>query len=405
MTNSVTWDDLVLIVRGLLDRQIGPPVRGNFLIVDKIALDALKACLESETETHLRLSNDEDPVALTIGQTVGIEVSPRFGFGLLINDVDALLQAQHALVKEPHHFFLLENSIASADTVGDEHSLARYRAVLGFIQTLKRASAFLDSDEPALIFIKDGKFEVPINYSDDDLSTLSLADLHALTNIFTEGTHERQCGVIMADAIVDMTRHLPTYNRFQYLLANLSDLKKRYEDGYNLFASGFSYEKVRDEVEAARIEYTGKIHKVFSDVQNQLLSIPVATIIVATQMKGPTAVGYEFWINTAVLIGCWVFAALMVLLLHNQSHTLDVIRDEIDRQKRQLEMEFAAVAKSFERTFTYLSRRALTQRIILWAIDGIVVLGLLLSHLVYFKLTPPARDWLIKLVPLFSGYL
>jgi hypothetical protein len=121
----------------------------------------------------------------------------------------------------------------------------------------------------------------------------------------------------------------------------------------------------------------------------------VATIVVATQMKDAKAVGYEFWVNTAVLVGCWVFAVLMVLLLRNQGHTLDVLRDEIARQKRQLEREYAAVAASFADTFAYLTKRAKTQRLVLKSIDGIVIVGLLLSHIVYFKLTPPAWDYVV----------
>ena len=143
---------------------------------------------------------------------------------------------------------------------------------------------------------------------------------------------------------------------------------------------------------------------VFADIQNQLLGIPVATIIVATQMKDVKALGYEFWVNTSVLVGCWVFSVLMIFLLHNQSHTLAVLRDEIDRQKRQLKKEYSAVADLFADTFRYLSKRAFTQRVILWIIDGFVVLGLVLSHAVYLKLTPPARDWAVSWVPLLTRW-
>lgn len=39
-------------------------------------------------------------------------------------------------------------------------------------------------------------------------------------------------------------------------------------------------------------------------IQNQPPGIPVATIVVTTQMKDAKAVNDEFWINTAVLMGC-----------------------------------------------------------------------------------------------------
>lgn len=404
MTASATWDDLLLIVRGLSNRKVGPPVTGDLFIADEAILAALKVCHESESDTHLCFTDGAEAKTLAVGQTVAIEVSPRFGFGLLTSNLGSLLRAQYARIKEPLHFYLFDDGVANSDMVGEKHILARYRAVLSFIQTLKQASAFLDADGPSLIFISDGKFEIAIDYDENDVADLSLEDMEGINLLLPDGTHADQCGAIMAESVVEMTKHLASYKRFKYLLGHLADFKKRYEDGYKLYVSGFSYERVRDQIEAARVDYTGKIHKVFADIQNQLLSIPVATIIVATQMKDAKAVGYEFWLNTAVLVGCWVFAVLMIFLLHNQAHTLDVLRDEIARQKRQLSNDFAVVAEQFSETFQYLARREFTQRVILRTIDVFVVIGLLLSHIVYLKLTPPARDWLVAFIPWLARF-
>ena len=405
MTSSDKWDALIRIVRGLTDCDSGPPVRGKFTIANEMDLAAIQTCLNYESDTHLRLAVPDEKTSLRVGQKIELEVSPRFGFGLLTPNVNSLLLAQYARVKEPSRYFLLEDSIGSSESVPNDHPLARYRMLLEFLQTLKRASAFLDPDEPALIFINEGKFEVPINYTESDLVGLSLSDLTDLANILPHGTHEKNCGAILGEAVIGMTTHLSSHDRFQYLLANLKELKKRYEDGYKIFASGFSYEKVRDQVEAARVEYTGKIHKVFSDIQNQLLSVPVATIIVATQMKTANDLGYEFWVNSSVLAGCWVFAILMIFLLHNQLLTLSVLRDEINRQERQLKKEFSLIADSFSNTFSYLSRRAFTQHAIICVIDLFVVLGLALSHVIYLKLTLPARDWVVSFIPSLSQFI
>lgn len=404
MTTKVTWPDLVQVVRGLQNRQEGPPVRGSFVIKTADDIRALNACLSEPRDTHCTLANGENPGTLAVGQSIEVSISPRLGFGLLKHDIGSLLaDTRKTRIKEPS-FFLMADGISNADVVDDEHLVSRYRAVLQFIQLLKRAAAFLDSDELSLVFIKDGKFELPIEYDADDLERLPLPVIRDLLKVLPEGTHEKQCASILAEAVISLTEHLASHQRFKHLLTNASELKKQFEQGYQLFAAGFSYEKVRDQVEAARVDYSGKIHKVFADIQNQLLGIPVATIIVATQMKDVKAVGYEFWVNTAVLVGCWVFSILMIFLLHNQSHTLGVLRDEIDRQKRQLTKEYSAVADSFTDTFRYLAKRALTQRVILWTIDGFVVLGLVLSHAVYLKLTPPARDWAVSWIPLLARW-
>jgi len=405
MKNKATWNDVVLVVRGLSPRKNRSPVQGNFKISSLEGLQALRACLNSEEDTHLLLLKDEDQAGLQIGDTVEVEVFPRFGFGLLASNVTALLDAQGARILEPKNFLLLEDHVSNTDTVNEDHLLTRYRLALSFIQTLKRCAAFLDPEQEILIFIKDGKFEVPIEYSGESLRRLQSDAIRNLTAVIPNGSHEEQCKSILAEAIVDMTKHLPAAQRFSYLLEHASDLKKRFEQGYNLFAAGFSYEKVRDQVESARIEFINKIHKVFADIQNQLLGIPVATIIVATQMKNATSFDYEFWINLSVLIGCWVFAILMVFLLVNQSHTLEVVTTEINRQRRQLEKDYSLVASNFSETFSFLIRRTTTQRNILRSVYAFIAIGLALSHVVFFKVTVPARDWLFDRLPWLSNYL
>ena len=395
MTDAVAWTDFVGLVRRFSAREDGPPVVGTFAIDAEADLQLLKACLAAERDIRMTLVDDTDPLSLKVGDSVRLSVSPRFGFGLLTSDIGSLLAGSRKSRFAAPHFFLLNDGVSSEDPADDDSLVGRYRLVLKFIQVLKRAAAFLDNNVPSLVFISDGKFEVPLDYGARSLQSLPVQVIRDLLEALPSGTHEKQCKAILADAVVSLSGHLASGQRFEYLLDNASDLKRSYEQGYDLFATGFSYEKVRDQVEAARVDYSARIHKVFSDIQNQLLSIPVATIVVGSQMKDATKVGYEFWVNTAVLVGCWVFAVLMIFLLHNQSQTLAVLGDEIARQRRQLTKEFAAVADSFEDTFRYLRNRARVQRIILWTIDGFVVVGLLLSHVIYLKLSIPAREWAI----------
>jgi hypothetical protein len=220
--------------------------------------------------------------------------------------------------------------------------------------------------------------------------SMSLDEVQALTSLVPTDTHKKQCAGILATAIVDLVRTQPSSSRFAYLLSHAKELRDAYDQGYKMYAAGFSYDKLKDTVEAARVEYVGKIHKVLSDIQNQLLGIPVATVIVATQMKEDKGSGPELFINTAVLLGSWVFVALTLLLIRNQQHTLDVLKEEIARQKRQLSKEYIAVADMFTDTFKSLESRARTQTIILWTIVAIIIAGLVLASWSYVRLTPDA---------------
>jgi hypothetical protein len=125
--------------------------------------------------------------------------------------------------------------------------------------------------------------------------------------------------------------------------------------------------------EDARIDYTQKIHKTIVDIQNQLLGIPVATIVVASQLKAPTDCGPELWTNFAVLAGAWIFVVLLLIAIANQWLTLDVIGDEIDRQQTRLREEFAAVSDDFADTFAKLKGRITWHR---WVLGVVALIGI-----------------------------
>jgi hypothetical protein len=106
---------------------------------------------------------------------------------------------------------------------------------------------------------------------------------------------------------------------------------------------------------------------------------------------------HEFWINTAVLVGCWVFAILSAFVLRNQFHTLKAIGDEIERKKQKMLNDYKSVEDLITKSFPFLETRLRAQRWAFYVVDFILVVGLILSHVVYFFLTDPARVWLLRL--------
>ena len=397
MTIDLAWGALVHVAKTF--KAVTPgETRGQYEIATEDDLAALKLCLLHQNDTGLQIRSGAREPAL--GNSVEILFEPRRAFGSIVKDMSALLQVPGARVRERHRFLLLDGLTSSDQHSDEKGEVGRYRLVLQLVQSLRNAAAFLDSDESTLVFISGGRFDVPVDYGAEDLQKIDIASIKALTTLVPTDTHKKQCDAILASAIIDATKALAPAARFAHLLLHANSLRDAYDQGYKLYASGFSYEKLKDTVETARVEYAAKIHKVFSDIQNQLLGIPVATIVVATQMKNAIGFGYEFFVNTTVLVGCWIFAALTILLLRNQKHTLRVLQDEIGRQQRQMQKEFAAVADSFAGAFEFLRKRARAQGLVLWVIDAVVVAGLLGSHVVYAYLTPDAWTWLRSLLRL-----
>ncbi len=338
-----------------------------------------------------------DPDQLVVGQKVHVRIdSPRIGLGVLAIDLDNLLRTRKAHIEEPKRYFLINSKYGRGDS-DVPSDIQLYQKLLTFINLLKESAAYLDSDREELVFINEGKFSLPISYDTSDLLSADFSVMQKIVETFTNDTHREQKLVILADAAINLIKSTPSENRFQQLLSHLSELQKKFSDGYKLFVSNFSYDKVRSDLEAAKIEYTGKIHKVFSDIQNQVVGIPVATVIIATQMKDAStdkATSYETWVNSAVLLGCWIFVILVSFLICNQRHTLEVLDSEITRQKELIKNKHQTIASNFNDIFQALDKRLFFQKCILWAISIVLAIGFVLAHVVYFSLTPDAWWWI-----------
>jgi hypothetical protein len=363
-------------------------MRGSFVLAEDTDLKALEICLGHEDETGMRVHGD--PIAVALDQTVEISFEPRVGWAAVAPNLDEFLKQPGNRVRARPRFLVLDTKSSSDDGSELQSEIGRYHLAVKLVKSFKEVAGFLDLDDQSLVFISNGRFDVPVNYTAADLSKMDVDEVQALTTLIPTDTHKKQCAGILATAIVDLVRAQPPSARFPFLLSHAKELRAAYDQGYKMYAAGFSYEKLKDTVETARVEYVGKIHKVLSDIQNQLLGIPVATIIVATQLKEDKGGGTELFINTAILLGAWVFAALTLLLIRNQQHTLEVLKDEISRQKRQLLKEYAPVAEMLSGTFKTLESRARTQTIVLWVILAAVIAGLVLANWSYSILTPDA---------------
>jgi hypothetical protein len=391
MDNNTKFDRLIALCRHI---QFKANSRlGDFIINDAEQLDLLDGLLDDDDfGLGLRAGNP------SLGEKVELEVgNPKLAFGIIATGLDDLLIAPKATFQEPKRYFVLDGKFSRSDEIVPD-SISRYRYILKLIGLFKEASAYLDEDNGELIFIDEGKFPLPVRYCVEHVQQVDIAMINQLLEAFGNDTHREQKLAILSKSLRTLCSAVKPNERFGVLLSHLIDLQKSFSEGYRLFVADFSYEKIVDQLETAKLEEIGKIHKTFSDIQNQILGIPVATIVVATQMKKADQLGYEFWVNTAVLAGCWVFVVLSLLILKNQQHTLKAIGGEIERKKKQLFTEYSSVADLIAPAFPLVEKRLSVQKIAFYTVDVILAIGLVLAHVVYFQITFPAKEWLVNLI-------
>lgn len=393
--SQARFDQLVTLYRVI---DIGDnPRRGVVTVADQQQKTQLVQLLAEGDDFGLRIVHGNAD-ELNVGDIVELEIDdPKISIGIVASDIEDLLVAPKARIKELSRYFILDIKFCNSDAVLPE-VIVKYRLLLKLIALLKSAAAYLDEENSELVFIDEGKFEVPIIYTSAEIQGIDQPALARLLEAFETDIHKEQRLAIIAKSIKSICSPVSPKSRFIFLLTHLPEVLKSFSEGYRLFVADFSYEKVINQLEVAKLEEIGKIHKTFADVQNQILGIPVATVIVATQMKSATSVEYQFWVNTAVLIGCWVFAVLSIFLLRNQLHTLNAIGTEIDRKKQQMLNEYKSVADLITKSFPLLEARLRSQRCAFLAVDIVLVIGLILSHVVYLVLTDPARAWVLNLL-------
>lgn len=356
---------------------------GDLHLVDDEMCSMLNKMIDDPREYGITLGNGN----VAPNQTVTLRFDdPRTGVGLLADHFSEILSFPKGHIQEPR-FYLLGPNYCSLDTTNPPELVSKYRLILELIKLFSESAAYLDSNRQELIFIHEGKFSIPITYVENDVSNIDESSMSALLSSFADDTHREQKLSILAKSLQSMVASIDLKLRFKHILTNLSDLKKRLDDGYKLFVADFSYEKIVDQLETAKIEELTKIHKALTDIQNQLLGIPAATVIVATQLKETAEFNLAFLTNSAVLFGVWVFSVLCFFLIQNQKQTLNAVTDEIKRKEELIKKDYPSISNVISDTFENLRERARNQEMILLAIQFIIFIGFVISNIAYLCVT------------------
>ncbi|MRX35338.1 hypothetical protein [Aminobacter sp. MDW-2] len=382
----ITFDQLIPLYRNTAfstEESVGRlHIRDHSVLETLKLIDADDGAFRDSGIT-IRSSSDQ----LVLSGTLSVEISPpRSGLGSLARSVDGLLAAPSHRIKEPSRFYLISERFAYNDADVPD-SVVKYRNTQRLIRAISEAAALVDPFQAEAIFLGPGRLRIPFLYRAADLGEVKPAVVDELEDFVFEKIHKDQKTAILASNVIELCRHQPETERFRFLLKHLRELVSKTQDGYKLFASEFSYEKIKSKTEEAINEYTNKIHKTFHDIQNQVMGVPVATVIIATQLKTATTCGVEFWANLAISIGATLFVLLLSVAVYNQLMTLGNIEGDLVRQKAKLNRDYATIADQFLSLYTKLGTRIITHRWILRLIIIACWSGVALTWWIFLRLS------------------
>jgi hypothetical protein len=339
--------------------------------------ELVQRLIDAELTLSQPLPLPHDNAAITISFDV-----PRDREAFFANNFDELLKREYALKSPPACFYIAdEDASYFGDNFTPNPSIENYFSAAAVAKMLTSIADHQDSShgDLRLIFLQKEKLEIIIKCEKSDLAEIK--KVKELSDLFEENIkHKEQRISIFKKLLLEDLKGITPDKRFAQILSSLDNLFVRFHDNYQLYLSDFSVEKVLEEVHEQKVELIGKFHKTFSEIQNHLLTIPLAVLLIAGQMQDTTSISLK---NISILIGSIVFAFIMNLLLKNQTDNLQAIKQEIDHQQTQFNEKHSALSSKYSDLFNDLTERYNKQKKLLKFVDGMVALLLILSFALF----------------------
>lgn len=297
--------------------------------------------------------------------------------------LDDLLEAPSRLLNPPSKFYIADEDVLYE---GDSEQAPEY--IRDYLDTALFSSTLLSladhpisSGSPRAIFLHGEKLELYLAYKREDIKRLM--GLQEFINEFVSAEiHKDQKVTIIKSVLLEMLKNNEIDRiTLPCLLKRFSEFIERVNANYQLYVSEFSFEKIKAQVESEKFEFTLKLNRVFSEIQNQLLAVPVALVLVGSQMKVTN--GFSM-VNSTIWCGSIVFGFFMSLLIRNQRSTLKAIQLEMDSQWRAIEKKHRYVAERLGLYYRQLQNRYCLQKWFLMLVSLVVSGSILGSTLLLF---------------------
>ena len=287
--------------------------------------------------------------------------------------MEVLLSSGERRIRPPQRFYVADiGYLHSANSTDTPECVRNYLAaskLFGLLERTADVPGGITTDKK-LIFLQKEKIEITSRYGEKDLH--DLVGLDDFQSDFIESeTHQEQKKTIVKTVLFAMFTGHSRINLAD-LLSRFAEFIEKVRASYQLYVAEFSFQKIKAEVEKEKLDALIKLNKVFSDIQNQLLAVPVALILVGGQMENFGGWGAK---NVLIWLGALVFAVFMALLVRNQRHTLKAVKSEIDQQWIEMEGRHRDVADRFASSYEELGTRFTHQSRLIRVVEFLVGLS------------------------------
>lgn len=284
--------------------------------------------------------------------------------------------------KCPTEFYIADlNYLYCSADVNRHPTVQAYLDTVFLVESLsKLAEHGTEPRSTKLIFFHKEKIVINIDYEADRIKPIP--GLREFTERYiTDEIHAEQKKTIIKSVLLELSKEFEGGLLDVGLLnEKFEEFKRRVSSGYQLYVSEFSFQKIKAEIEKSKFEFVARINKVFSDIQNQLLTVPAALIIAGSQFESSDHVTLK---NFLILSGALAFTLFMLLLIMNQRNTLQSIYNEIDNEWGLIKKKHNAIKDQFDTQYKSLETRYKHQFLLLEVVALIVVLACMATILMF----------------------
>lgn len=254
---------------------------------------------------QLPAANDQDIINLNITVNSNSPVS-------FFENFESFFKRASNTIKEcrlPSEFYLVEDNYYSGDEkINDK--IVCLSNLYKLIECLTIISEHKNGQQLIYFYKKDQVITLPLNIKLDDSSILGYSiELQPFLELCRDEQDDllvNEKRTIFKETLFDFLHDKIKSEPFLFLVKNFSDFKMTFLNNMKLYLAQFSFQKIRQEVANAEIDYAGKCAKTLSDIQAKLLSVPISLAGIIAMFKTNSI------IETSLLLLGIIFASVIL---------------------------------------------------------------------------------------------
>jgi hypothetical protein len=228
-----------------------------------------------------------------------------------------------------------------------------------------------DHNSKSIMFLYRQKLEIFNKYCADDLTNGFDGLAKFISLIDSDEKHDLEKGHILQNTLITMLSNIDRSERFTYFLKNFSMFSLRFDEAYQAYVVGFSFDELREEYEEKYRDYMVKINDLISSSLTKSLAIPATIFLTSTRTqaivsaKGKTPIDELIAANFGIALVAVIVSIVICLMIFTELHSLKSIRAEYNSLMSRLEDKSAEAYSTIQTFREHLSVRLVYARHIL----------------------------------------